>query len=202
MRWPDLLRRRSPRGSGPHGTGGLTGGGPLPRPARFGRQREARGGWLRSAWAWLAVLCILGLAALWLGRSVLPLGDGRQEVPALRWQACAEAASRERCVVDGDSIRIGGETVRLAGLDAPELAGRCEAERVAAHAARGALLAWLNAGAFTLTEPESGRDKYGRPLRTLTRGRSDAAAVLVAQGLAQSYSGGARVDWCAPRAPA
>lgn len=199
MRWPHLLRRRrSPRGSGPYGTGGLTGGGPLPQPARFGQAREGRGGFFRSLWRSLALLTLAALAVLWLARLLLP-GAERQEVPALTWQPCAEAASRERCVIDGDSIRFAGETVRLAGLDTPELAGRCEAERIAAIAARDALLGWLNAGAFTLAGAEGGRDKYGRPLRTLTRGGSSAAEVLVARGLAQPYEGGTRIDWCAPR---
>ena len=89
--------------------------------------------------------------------------------------------------------------MRLAGLDAPELAGVCEAERIAARAARDALITWLNAGVFAVADPESGRDKYGRPLRILKRGESDAAEVLVARGLAQAYDGGTRINWCAPR---
>lgn len=194
MRWPAFYRRRS----GPHGTGGLTGGGRLPRPARFAGHEEERGGWLRRAWLGLALLTLGALAVLWLARLLLPVGELR-EVPALTWQACAEATSRERCVIDGDSIRLQGETLRLAGLDAPELAGACEAERIAGRAARDALLGWLNGGAFSVRAPEDGRDKYGRPLGTLTRGSSNAAALLVERGLAQPYSGGARFDWCAAR---
>lgn len=201
MPWPDLLRLRRPeRGTGPHGTGGLTGGRPLPQPARFGRQGTERRGFLRSLWLWLSVLTVIVLGVLWLSTSSTPFfsGSGRQEMPVLSWQACDEAPSRERCVVDGDSVRIGGETIRLAGLDTPELAGACEAERIAARAARDALIAWLNAGAFAIEG--TARDKYGRPLRSFTRGppglRSDAAEALVAQGVARPYGGEAREGWC------
>lgn len=201
MPWLNLLRfRQSRRGSGPHGTGGLTGGRPLPQSARFGRQRKERRGWLHTLWLWLSVLTVIALAALWLSTSSVPfLSDAeRQEIPALTWQACTDVPGRERCVVDGDTVRIGGETIRLAGLDTPELAGECEAERIAARAARDALIAWANAGAFTVSGGE--RDKYGRPLRAFTRGapgfRSDAAEALVAKGVARPYDGGGREGWC------
>lgn len=203
MPWPDLLRVRRPergtgsRRTGSHGTGGLTGGRPLPRPAQFGRRRKERGGFLRSLWLWLSAFTLIALAVLWLGTAFLSGGE-RREMPALAWRACEDAPDRTRCVVDGDTVRIAGETIRVAGLDTPELAGACEAERIAARAARDALTAWLNAGPFTIAG--EARDKYGRPLRSFTRGapglRSDAAEALVARGVARPYGGEAREGWC------
>lgn len=194
MRWRSSSPRK-PRGTGPNGTGGLTGGRPLPRPARFGTPARDRPDRLRSGWRWLALATLAAVGALWLVRSLLPLG--RQEVPASIWQPCADAPSRDRCVVDGDTIRLDGETVRIAGLDAPELAGRCEAERIAARAARDALTSWLSEGGFTMTPQPGGNDRFGRPLRILSRNGTPAAEALVSRGVARPYAGEARLDWCA-----
>lgn len=194
MRWRSSSPRK-PRGTGPSGTGGLTGGGPLPRPARFGTPAKRRPGRLRSAWRWLALATLTAVGALWLARLLLPVG--RQEVPPSIWQPCADAPSLARCVVDGDTIRLDGETVRIAGLDAPELAGRCEAERIAARVALDALIGWLSEGAFTIAPQPGGNDRYGRPLRSLSRNGASAAEALVSRGVARPYAGEARIDWCA-----
>ncbi|WP_228242330.1 thermonuclease family protein [Porphyrobacter sp. GA68] len=194
MRWRSSSSRK-PCGAGPGGTGGLTGGGPLPRPARFGTPAKGRPGRLTSAWRWLALATLLALGALWLVRLLLPVD--RREVPAFIWQPCADAPSRDRCVVDGDTIRLDGETVRIAGLDAPELAGRCEAERIAARAARDALIGWLSEGGFTSAPEPGGNDRYGRPLRILSRNGVSVADALVSRGVARPYAGEARLDWCA-----
>lgn len=195
-------RRKAPSsGLGPHGTGGLTGSRRLPQAARFGRPKRQRGAafrWLRP-WLLLAVFLLVAAIVNALPDPIpfLP-GAGRQEVPALAWRACGDRRDAGHCVVDGDTVRIEGETIRLLGLDAPELAGACEAERIAARAARDALLGWLNRGAFTITG--EGRDKYGRPLRRFSRGRaiggSDAAGTLIAAGVARPYDGDGRAGWC------
>ena len=44
-------------------------------------------------------------------------------------------AHERATVVDGDTIRIRGERVRIIGLDAPELEARCPREAVIAHRA-------------------------------------------------------------------
>jgi endonuclease YncB( thermonuclease family) len=45
------------------------------------------------------------------------------------------AAAQRAQVIDGDTIRVSGETVRMMGLDAPETRARCPAEaRLAARA--------------------------------------------------------------------
>jgi endonuclease YncB( thermonuclease family) len=177
----------------------------LPRPPRFG---GGSGRWSAKPYVVLGSLLLLLAGALaltfaWQPGSLSFLTSAeRQTVPALAWRSC-EAGPRDDtpCAVDGDTIRLAGETIRLHGLDAPELAGECEAERIAGRAARGALIAWLNAGPFTLAEPVGrASDKYGRPLRILYRGlpgaRSNAADTLVERGLARPYRGDARPGWC------
>ena len=106
----------------------------------------------------------------------------------------ALALERAR-VVDGDTIRVDGEPVRVMGLDAPEMRGRCPAEIAAARRAKDRM-AELIAGGVTLRR--HGRDRYRRLLAVVTdsRGR-DVAVVMIREGLARPYGGERRQSWCA-----
>lgn len=108
-------------------------------------------------------------------------------------------------VVDGDTLvaraRIWlGQTVethvRLAGIDAPELRGKCAAEKARARAAREALARLVGEGPVLLADIES--DKYGGRVlaRVATGAHGDVAAALVAGGFVRAYGGGARSGWC------
>jgi endonuclease YncB( thermonuclease family) len=108
-------------------------------------------------------------------------------------------------VVDGDTLvaraRIWlGQTVethvRLAGVDAPELRGKCAAEKARARAAREALLRLVGEGPVMLADIEI--DKYGgRVLARVTTGaHDDVATALVEGGYVRAYAGGARSGWC------
>jgi endonuclease YncB( thermonuclease family) len=111
-------------------------------------------------------------------------------------------------VVDGDTVEarvpiwLGQEIitkVRLRGIDAPEIAGACGAERVRAEAARDRLGALIAGAPVTLAE--IGPDKYsGRVIARLMAGAAgrqvDAGALLVSEGLARRYSGKRREGWC------
>ena len=95
-----------------------------------------------------------------------------------------EGAAR---VVDGDTVDLGGRRLRLAGLDAPELAQTCErAGQVyrCGEAARDALRDLARAG---LTCRTASRDKYGRDLATCEAAGRDVGAVLVSRGLALAF---------------
>ena len=106
---------------------------------------------------------------------------------------------------DGDTCKMRVEiwpditvetSVRLRGIDAPEIAGKCATEKVLARAARDDLSALLaNAVTITLTNVEA--DKYGG--RVLADVRSDGIQVgvlLIEAGLARPYAGGRRQPWC------
>jgi endonuclease YncB( thermonuclease family) len=96
-------------------------------------------------------------------------------------------------VHDGDSIRCGGERIRIANIDAPELPGspKCEDKRrafawcdyQAGYRARDALQAFLSRGRVMI-EP-LGPDKYGRTLAHVTVNGEDAGRYLVQRGLAR-----------------
>ncbi|QYJ07564.1 thermonuclease family protein [Qipengyuania flava] len=118
-----------------------------------------------------------------------------------RWTPCGRGRGHY-CVVDGDTIRIGSERVRILGLDTPEIEGRCDGESALALRAKERMLRWLNAGRVTTrTRIDRPRDQYGRQLREVYRhfpdgSREYAADVLVADGLARPYNGGSRGGWC------
>lgn len=82
-------------------------------------------------------------------------------------------------VVDGDTIELGnGETVRLVGIDTPEV-GECGFEKSAAR------LGELVAGqAVRLGESDEDRDQYDRLLRYVDIGAMDAGYRLIRDGLA------------------
>lgn len=139
------------------------------------------------------------LAAALAGIPAFP-AEGREQLPG------PFAAMVER-VIDGDSLAVrvsvwlGLEVstiVRLRGIDAPELAGRCPEERRRAAAARDALATLVAGGTVSLAAVET--DKYGG--RVVADVADDSgrplAAALVAAGLARPYDGRRRAGWCQP----
>ncbi|RVT91691.1 thermonuclease family protein [Rhodovarius crocodyli] len=105
------------------------------------------------------------------------------------------AAAERVTVVDGDTLRMGSERVRVMGLDAPEMHGQCQREEALARRAK-ARLGQLVAGGVRLSA--HGRDRYGRFLAPVTdRQGRDVAHVLIREGLARAYDGsGLRGGWC------
>lgn len=100
------------------------------------------------------------------------------------------------CVVDGDTIRLGGEKIRVADIDAPEThPPRCAEEARLGNQATRRLQQLLNGGTVSLQAIDRDEDRYGRKLRVvLVDGRSVGEA-LIGEGLARSYEGGRR-PWC------
>ena len=112
-------------------------------------------------------------------------------------------------VVDGDTIEVrasiwpGHEVqvlVRLHGIDAPELPGRCPAERFKAEAARDLVRRLTRGRAVALHGVRHG--KYaGRVVARVVAGKGDLATALLAAGLARRYAGGKRQGWCGGECP-
>lgn len=99
-------------------------------------------------------------------------------------------------VVDGDTFWLGGDKIRIANIDTPELHARCPSELELARRATNRLGDLLNEGPFEMS-PIGGRDedRYGRKLRIVTRGGRSLGDVLVAEGLARTWTG-RREPWC------
>jgi hypothetical protein len=108
----------------------------------------------------------------------------------------APAAAQQRATaIDGDTLRVEGRSVRMIGLDAPELHGACEAERWLARLAQMRLAQLVAEGVWIELR---GRDRYGRDLAIIrdAAGR-DLAQLLISEGFARPFDGrGRREGWC------
>ena len=109
----------------------------------------------------------------------------------------AERGSGSVRVIDGDTFDHEGVRIRIADIDTPEVRGRCPHETALAARATRRMRALLTAGPFELHPLGNGRDedRYGRKLRIVTRGGRSLGDVLVAEGLARTWSG-RREPWC------
>jgi micrococcal nuclease len=113
-------------------------------------------------------------------------------------------------VVDGDTLRVRARiwldqdvttSVRLAGVDAPEMHGACRREREIARRAQAFVASQLapagdHGASVRLRDLRYG--KYARRViaRVETAAGLDLGAALLAAGLARPYDGGARAGWC------
>ena len=108
-------------------------------------------------------------------------------------------------VIDGDTLALRvhiwiGQTidmnVRIAGIDAPELHGKCGSERERAEAARVFLAQMIGGQRLQLKDVRN--DKYGGRVIAEVRDMKgeDIGEVLLSHGLARSYEGGRRGSWC------
>lgn len=110
-------------------------------------------------------------------------------------QDCAPPAIHEKVqighVVDGDTLRLkDGRRLRLAGVNAPELANDGNPEQPLARASRAAVVAFIAGTEFVQLSFESRRaDRYGRILAHVTHpsGRS-LESHLVREGLAVPFA--------------
>ena len=100
-------------------------------------------------------------------------------------------------VVDGDTVRRAGQTIRLVGYDTPETyRAECEAERTRGDAATARLRELLAQASSAQLSYLPRQDRYVRDLARLTIDGRDVAATMVREGHARSYSGGQRESWC------
>jgi endonuclease YncB( thermonuclease family) len=102
--------------------------------------------------------------------------------------------------IDGDTVTIEGERIRIANIDTPEIHhAQCDAERRLALVAKRRLESLLAGGRIVITrgDPRDGRtrDRYGRTLATISVGGHDVGDVLVDEGLARAWTG-RRAPWC------
>lgn len=100
-------------------------------------------------------------------------------------------------VIDGDTFVLDRVRIRIADIDTPEVNGRCPHETALAARATARTRQLLAPRTFELHPLPSGRDedRYGRKLRIVTVGGQSVGDVLVAEGLARTWSG-RREPWC------
>lgn len=165
----------------------------------------------------LAGLLLLGASAIWKANAD-PLPPKRPAVeagattakrpPVISGEAAPKSTARALAatvrVIDGDTIEVGGETIRLADIDTPERGARaeCDAEARLAELATTRLRILLAEQAWRI-ERETKRDgtpkldRYERSLAVLVLepGGGSIGMVLVAEGYAVAWEG-RRHDWC------
>jgi endonuclease YncB( thermonuclease family) len=108
-------------------------------------------------------------------------------------------------IIDGDTIRMDGITIRIMELDTPEtFKSRCENELVLGLAAKEHLRSLLDSG--TVTYEATGSDRYGRTLAKVHVGGVNVGQQMIRDGVALPYEPGkdaklARLrHWCGPDA--
>ena len=102
--------------------------------------------------------------------------------------ATEQVAVGRASVVDGDTIELHGERIRLAAIDAPEARQSCERNGAAWPCGRRAAFALADlVGTRTVTCRWHERDRYRRPVATCEVGGTDLGAWLVEQGWALAF---------------
>lgn len=108
-------------------------------------------------------------------------------------------------IYDGDTFtasikdwpRVAGEriSVRVWGIDTPEMRGKCEEEKLLARKAKKHTVAMLRA-AKTIELVNLRRDKYFRLLAEVSVDGKDLGYSLIKSELARPYDGGKKTSWC------
>ncbi len=91
-------------------------------------------------------------------------------------------------VVDGDTLAIGDERIRLFGIDAPEHDQSCDrgGQSWACGQAAARVLAAV-VGQIRLVCEVQDRDRYGRAVSVCHAGQTDVGEAMVVQGAATAY---------------
>jgi endonuclease YncB( thermonuclease family) len=108
-------------------------------------------------------------------------------------------------VIDGDSIKVKIRiwldqdivtTVRVRGIDAPEIKGKCDWEKEHAQMAKARMEDLTKNNEIILTDIQ--RDKYGGRViaDVATPGVANVSSVMIHENLARPYFGKKRAGWC------
>jgi micrococcal nuclease len=166
------------------------------RPRSDTPQRVSRRGMLLPIAAVLAAI----LLSIW-GSGILqkPL-KGTAEASQTRsaglvFGLCSEGGLTN-CVASGDSFYLGGKTVRIAGIEAPQLYGTaCPKEAALGRTSSSKLQSLLNSGQLGLAKVGPDLERYGLLLRNVSVDGKDVGQAMVSAGLARDIGDLTR-SWC------
>lgn len=100
--------------------------------------------------------------------------------------------------IDGDTLALGSERIRILGLDTPETySPQCQEESRLGYQAQGRLQHLLHTRTVRIERSITERDKYRRTLAVVYVGKDRVDELLVREGLARPYTGKTRREpWC------
>ena len=174
---------------------------------RRGGEADRRGKSKSARWPWVILLIspLIGVGVVWVwwnsGRDPAEVAQSffsDEPVVEQYHTTFSECSSGPRytCVVDGDTLWLEGEKIRIADINTPEVGSpECALEAQLGAQATGRLIALLNAGGFSLEKIDRNEDQYGRKLRVVTRAGDSLGDVLVEEGLAEEWMR-RRSRWC------
>jgi endonuclease YncB( thermonuclease family) len=132
---------------------------------------------------------LLALAGIGIAAALSGLGLPSDLFGSAPRQAEWSALGAEVRIVDGDTLRLGDRTLRLAAIDAPERGQRCTDATGSwfdCGAAAAEALSRLVNGRSVVCRVE-GQDRYGRGLGTCVAGGAELNSGLVSSGWALAY---------------
>lgn len=136
----------------------------------------------RQFWLALAIVAVLSF-----------LGGGFSGIS--EWAGFSRS-TRALYAVDGDTVKLGTQSLRLVNIDAPEISRPdCAAEAERGRAAAERLRALLSEGQVAIL-PNGRLDRYGRPLVRLTVDGRDAGDILISERLAKPWPVNGAPGWC------
>jgi micrococcal nuclease len=100
-------------------------------------------------------------------------------------------------VIDGDTVVIAREHIRIANLDAPDIGkhARCALEAERGHIAKDMAIKIIRDAKTIQIYARTGRDRYGRSLARLSIDGSDFGEQMISAGQARPWRGRSS-NWC------
>ncbi len=149
----------------------------------------------REMWLGVFGVALFGIviATVTVGFSVITGHDDPAAAASPSLNQFGACEGGPNCVVDGDTIRIAGANVQIAGMQAPDAdSPRCDEEAQRAAEAIDKLTALLNSGKVATGGEVHEPDGQVRT-RVFVDGK-DVGAAMVSAGVAHRY--GSDADWC------
>lgn len=164
-------------------------------PPRRDLPKSKRRGLLLSA---LAVIVAVGLgiwASGWLKTDYGRSAANSAKSSGLVFGLCG-GGGVTNCVASGDSFYLAGKTVRIAGIEAPQLYGAaCPKEAALGRESASKLKGLLNSGEIEMARVTPDLDRYGLLLRAVSVNGKEVGRAMVDAGLARNIGDMTR-SWC------